>query len=98
MHASSAQSLFVASDIGGTVHGHGRPSRGGRDRRCEAPSTPAELVQGVLDTFSLAAADNDLELGDFVTRIRLFSHGTTLATNARRSCQPRPRNRVTSHG
>jgi N-methylhydantoinase A len=72
----------VASDIGGTFTDTVVMSADGTVSRYKADTTPDELVKGVLETFSLAAADRGVELSEFVDGIRLFSHGTTVATNA----------------
>jgi N-methylhydantoinase A len=72
----------VASDIGGTFTDTVVVSADGTVSRYKAATTPDELVQGVLETFSLAAADRGVDVSEFVKGIRLFSHGTTVATNA----------------
>ena len=76
------RSSIVASDIGGTFTDTVVMGSDGTVSRYKAATTPDELVQGVLETFSLAAADQGIELSEFVSGIRLFSHGTTVATNA----------------
>jgi len=74
--------LSVASDIGGTFTDTVVARAGEGVRRYKSPTTPEDLVRGVLDTFELAAADLGLSREEFVGGIRLFSHGTTVATNA----------------
>lgn len=73
---------IVASDIGGTFTDTVVVGADGTVARYKAPTTPDELVAGVLDTFALAAADRGVQLSEFVDGIGLFSHGTTIATNA----------------
>jgi N-methylhydantoinase A len=82
MESHAGGSDLVASDIGGTFTDTVVLSADGHVSRYKAATTPDELVNGVLETFSLAAADRGIELSDFVSGIRLFSHGTTVATNA----------------
>lgn len=82
MSDSDGAGFFVASDIGGTFTDTVVIGEDGSVSRYKAPTTPDELVRGVLDTFALAAADRDLDAPAFTERIRLFSHGTTVATNA----------------
>lgn len=81
MERGPEHGIFVASDIGGTFtdtvvvdaeHGLGR---------YKSPTTPDDLVRGVLDTFALAADDRGLTPQEFIAQVRLFSHGTTIATN-----------------
>lgn len=76
-----AGDFFVASDIGGTFTDTVVLEVSGEVRRYKAPTTPANLVDGVLATFDLAAGDHGMPLDDFVRGIRVFSHGTTVATN-----------------
>ena len=81
MHSRDGD-FFVASDIGGTFTDTVVLEASGEVRRYKAPSTPANLVDGVLATFDLAAADHGMPRDEFVHSIRVFSHGTTVATNA----------------
>lgn len=78
--AASAAERFVASDIGGTFTDTVVLDASGV-RRYKAPTTPGNLVDGVLATFDLAAADVGISREQFIAGIRLFSHGTTVATN-----------------
>jgi N-methylhydantoinase A len=82
MTSAGAGLDVVASDIGGTFTDTVILATDGTVTRYKAATTPGELVTGVLDTFALAAADRGIELEEFVSGIRLFSHGTTVATNA----------------
>jgi N-methylhydantoinase A len=82
MSDQTSRSAVVASDIGGTFTDTVVMASDGTVSRYKAATTPDELVQGVLETFSLAAADQGVALDEFMAGIRLFSHGTTVATNA----------------
>lgn len=79
--ADGAHPHLVASDIGGTFTDTVVLDASGGVRRYKAPTTPENLVDGVLATFDLAAADLGQTRDAFVAAIRLFSHGTTVATN-----------------
>lgn len=81
MSDGNAGQHFVASDIGGTFTDTVVLGASGEVRRYKAPTTPGNLVDGVLATFDLAAADDGLTRADFIAGIKLFSHGTTVATN-----------------
>jgi N-methylhydantoinase A len=81
MSESMQGDFYVASDIGGTFTDTVVLQRSGAVRRYKAPTTPENLVDGVLATFALAAADAGMERDAFVASIRRFSHGTTVATN-----------------
>ncbi|QEC47377.1 hydantoinase/oxoprolinase family protein [Baekduia soli] len=82
MSKNGSGGIFVASDIGGTFTDTVVMDADGEVTRYKAPTTPDELVRGVLDTFALAAAERGVEPTAFIEDIRLFSHGTTVATNA----------------
>jgi N-methylhydantoinase A len=82
MNQQGPQADVVSSDIGGTFTDTVVVAADGAVSRYKAATTPDELVRGVLETFSLAAADRGVEVSEFVSGIRLFSHGTTVATNA----------------
>jgi N-methylhydantoinase A len=81
MSAGANQQFFVASDIGGTFTDTVVLEASGEVRRYKSPTTPENLVDGVLATFQLAADEHGLQREQFVERITLFSHGTTVATN-----------------
>jgi N-methylhydantoinase A len=81
MSEKKTQQFFVASDIGGTFTDTVVLEETGEVRRYKSPTTPRNLVDGVLNTFALAAADHGMDRDAFVAAIRLFSHGTTVATN-----------------
>ena len=81
MTSSGTQEIFVASDIGGTFTDTVVLDGTQQLSRYKSPTTPDDLVRGVLDTFALAAEERGISPRDFIDRIRLFSHGTTVATN-----------------
>lgn len=81
MAAERGREFFVASDIGGTFTDTVVLEPGGAVGRYKAATTPDNLVDGILATFDLAAAERGLSRDEFVGSIRLFSHGTTVATN-----------------
>jgi N-methylhydantoinase A len=74
--------FFVGTDIGGTFTDTVVIDATGTIRRYKSPTTVANLVDGVLGTFTLAAEGAGLSQAEFVSRIQTFSHGTTVATNA----------------
>ena len=73
---------YVSSDIGGTFTDTTVLDAAGNLFRYKASTVPSKPVNGILATLDLAARDRDLDREDFVAAIRLFSHGTTIATNA----------------
>lgn len=75
-------SYYASSDIGGTFTDTAVLDPRGQLRRYKASTVPDNPVQGILATLALAAADDGIELRDLLSRISVFSHGTTIATNA----------------
>jgi N-methylhydantoinase A len=73
--------FVVGSDIGGTFTDTVVIDAAGAVHRHKSPTTPGNLVEGVLATFDLAAAELGCDRREFISRIRLFCHGTTVATN-----------------
>jgi len=78
---SDTAQYLVASDVGGTFTDTVVLDDAGQISRYKSSTTPGNLVDGVLATFDLAAAEAGLDRDEFIRRIRLFSHGTTVATN-----------------
>jgi N-methylhydantoinase A len=74
--------FLVASDIGGTFTDTVTIDAAGIVRRYKAPTVPDDPAAGVLATLELAAAESGDELSALLSRISLFAHGTTVATNA----------------
>jgi N-methylhydantoinase A len=81
MSDNAVQKHFVASDIGGTFTDTVVLDASGAVHRYKAPTTPGNLVDGVLACFDLAAADRGISREQFIAGIQVFSHGTTVATN-----------------
>ncbi|MCW2998279.1 MAG: hydantoinase/oxoprolinase family protein [Solirubrobacterales bacterium] len=79
--AAAATGYYVASDVGGTFTDTVVTDETGEIRRYKASTTPGDIVGGVLATCQLAATDRGLELEDFMQQVKLFSQGTTVATN-----------------
>ena len=79
---SESGSFYVSSDIGGTFTDTTVLDVAGSVQRYKASTVPADPVRGILSTFEMAAGERGLDLTEFVRHIRLFSHGTTIATNA----------------
>jgi N-methylhydantoinase A len=74
--------IIVASDIGGTFTDTVTIDAAGIARRYKAPTVPDDPAAGVLTTLELAAQDAGIELDELLSRVSLFAHGTTVATNA----------------
>lgn len=82
MSNSTAGGFYVSSDVGGTFTDTVVADADGYVGRYKASTTAGDVVGGVLATCELASADRGLELSEFLGRVRLFSQGTTVATNA----------------
>ena len=74
-------SFVVAVDSGGTFTDCVVVDDDGRLSWAKSPSTPRRFEEGVLGAVSGAADRLGLQLGDLLADTRLFSHGTTVATN-----------------
>lgn len=72
----------VCVDIGGTFTDGVVLDDEGRLRQFKAPSTPKDFAQGVMDVLREAAPAYDRSTEDFISEIRLLTHGSTVATNA----------------
>jgi N-methylhydantoinase A len=73
--------FHVSSDVGGTFTDTVVIDASGVLRRYKAASTPGNVAGGVLATCELAGREQGLELSDFLGKVKLFSQGTTVATN-----------------
>jgi len=73
--------MRLAADTGGTFTDL-VVEAGEEVRLYKAQTTPREPADGILDAISLAAADADRPLAEFLGEVELFIHGTTRATNA----------------
>jgi N-methylhydantoinase A len=73
--------FYVSSDVGGTFTDTVVIDASGVLHRYKAASTPGNIVGGVLATCELASPEQGLDLSEFLGKVRLFSQGTTVATN-----------------
>ena len=73
---------YASSDIGGTFTDTAVLDPQGRLRRYKASTVPGNPVKGIIETLALAAKDDGLTLAQLMPEIAIFSHGTTIATNA----------------
>ena len=74
--------MRFAVDTGGTFTDLIVEDDDGRLRMYKGPTTPHDLVQGVLDTIESAAGDLGTETSELLARGELLIHGTTISTNA----------------
>jgi N-methylhydantoinase A len=82
--------FYVASDIGGTFTDTVIADSTGQVYRYKVSTTPEDPVLGVLETLEIAAAARNMPLKSLLEKVRIFSHGTTIATNAlleRKGCR-----------
>jgi N-methylhydantoinase A len=77
----TAEGFSVSSDVGGTFTDTVVVDAAGVLHRYKAASTPGNIVGGVLATCELAGREQGMELAEFLGRVKLFSQGTTVATN-----------------
>lgn len=74
--------LYVGVDVGGTFTDIAMMSGDGTVFRQKAFTTPGDWAQGVLDGLAAAAKDHfGAPLGDLLSRVSEFTHGTTIVTN-----------------
>ena len=73
---------LVGVDIGGTFTDCVVLDPKGTITATKAPSTPGNFAEGMIDALKVAAARLELPFGQFCSRIRLLTHGTTVGTNA----------------
>jgi N-methylhydantoinase A len=71
----------VGIDIGGTFTDGVVITSSGKMHIFKTPSTPADSSIGMFDCLSRAAAQFGLDLREFLGRVELLVHGTTMATN-----------------
>jgi N-methylhydantoinase A len=75
--------MFVGCiDIGGTFTDLILHERGKGLEIMKSPTTPGEFERGFMDVLSLAAKSRGLSLADFLAKLELLVHGTTVSTNA----------------
>lgn len=82
MSDAGSAAVYVSSDIGGTFTDTVVADESGAVERYKAATTPDDLVRGILDTLELAGQARGTDAKGLLRRVRLFSHGTTIATNA----------------
>ena len=73
---------YVASDVGGTFTDTVVIDDTGGVGRYKSSTVPDNPAEGVLNTLIDAAADRNTELAELLAGVEVFSHGTTIATNA----------------
>jgi N-methylhydantoinase A len=73
---------YASSDIGGTFTDTAVLDVHGQLRRYKVSTVPDDPVKGILATLTLAAENDGINLRDLLSDISIFSHGTTIATNA----------------
>lgn len=75
--------MFVGCiDIGGTFTDLVLYSRQSDLEIFKSPTTPGEFERGFIDVLGVAAASHGMKLGDFLGRMDMLVHGTTVSTNA----------------
>ncbi|MFT4268535.1 MAG: hydantoinase/oxoprolinase family protein [Xenophilus sp.] len=75
-------SYQVCIDIGGTFTDCLVADEEGRIEIHKAPTTPGEFHRGFIDVLHVAAEARGLSPADFIRRIELILHGSTVSTNA----------------
>ena len=74
--------LIVGIDTGGTFTDIVVLHPDGQVTINKAPTTPKNFSQGVIDAVGVAAESLGMSPQDFLSRVSMFKHGTTVATNA----------------
>lgn len=72
----------IAVDVGGTFTDLVLREPTGRTRSFKSPSTPGQIVEGILNGVSLISEKLGIERREFLEQCSKFSCGTTVATNA----------------
>ncbi len=72
----------VCIDIGGTFTDCLVADAHGEIRMFKSPTTPGEFELGFIKVLHIAATDYGLAPKDFLSRVEMVVHGTTVATNA----------------
>ena len=72
----------IGIDVGGTFTDLVSIDSDGSIRTAKAFSTPQAPEEGVFSVIERAAQDNGLRTEDLLSRVQVFAHGTTVATNA----------------
>lgn len=74
--------FIIGVDIGGTFTDAVIVNDRGQLTLSKSFSTPSDFSQGIIDALWLAAAEQELDLGELLASTLLFLHGTTVAENA----------------
>lgn len=72
----------ISADIGGTFTDFTVAEGDLLVERYKSPTTPKDLTQGVFACLRLAAADLGMDLEALLRQTEVFTHGSTIATNA----------------
>jgi N-methylhydantoinase A len=72
----------VCIDIGGTFTDSVLIDDQGRISEYKVPTTPADFSEGIMNSLIEAANESKEPFGQFISKIDLIIHGTTVATNA----------------
>ena len=72
----------VCIDIGGTFTDCLVADAAGEIKMFKSPTTPGAFERGFINVLHLAAADYGLAPADFLSRVGMIVHGTTVSTNA----------------
>lgn len=72
----------IGIDVGGTFTDFAMVDGAGRLILHKTPSTPHDPSEGVFTGLCELAADRSIALADFLARIEIIVHGTTVCTNA----------------
>lgn len=73
--------FFIGTDVGGTFTDLWVAGDDGRARVFKAPTTK-DVIGGVIDAITLAAASYEVSFESFCAQIARFGHGTTVGLNA----------------
>jgi N-methylhydantoinase A len=76
-----SMAYVLAVDSGGTFTDSVALDDSGRIITAKAPSTPEDFSQGVLESVRLVAEAEGMSLEDLLSKVDVFGHGTTVATN-----------------
>ena len=81
MHTSQAKTFRVGVDVGGTFTDMVVVDSSGGISVYKVPTVPEDPARGVFAAVELAASRERLDVGQFLARVDLFAHGSTIATN-----------------
>ena len=92
------RNFYVGTDIGGTFTDMVVIDDQQGTRQFKTPTTPADRSQGVVEAFSVAAAEYGMTAEEFCAQVAYFAHGTTAATNALIERKGEPTGLITTRG